>query len=289
VLEGNTLVDGGLTTGPAARGRPAVTFDRARGRVVMFGGSASDSQFAEGSTVDDVLWVWNGQRWERQQPAEARPSGREFTALTFDDNRDVVVMFGGAGVGDCDGVVGGSGASVLCPSVVWEWDGAAWTRKPAVGDVPQARQGHSMVYDEVRQRVLLFGGQTATQTTCDGRAEVTCSTLWSWDGNTWQRLVPRDDEGDGNPPGRSVFLFAFDRARGETVLVSGDTRLLTRTEELNNSNDAALTWIWNGARWRRTSADRLVTSILGGAAWYDPNGSAWWPSAAKAPAMPPRA
>jgi hypothetical protein len=154
--------------------------------------------------------------------------------------------------------------------VVWEWDGVAWTKKEPVGDVPEPRQGHSMVYDEVRQRVLLFGGQTATATTCDGLTEVTCSTLWEWDGTSWRRVVPLDDEGDGNPPGRSLLLLTFDRARGETVLVSGDTRLFTPGADLNPTNDATLTWTWNGTSWRLASRVRQITTILGGASYYDP-------------------
>ena len=51
------------------------------------------------------------------------------------------------------------------------WDGFVWRRVAASGPAPRVH--HAMAYDEVRQRVLLYGGS-------DERT--TFSDFWEWDG-----------------------------------------------------------------------------------------------------------
>ena len=41
----------------------------------------------------------------------------------------------------------------------WVWDGKVWTQRQDIG--PPGRSGHAVVFDTVRQRVMLFGGEIA--------------------------------------------------------------------------------------------------------------------------------
>ncbi|HEB53564.1 MAG TPA: hypothetical protein ENI87_09965, partial [bacterium] len=50
---------------------------------------------------------------------------------------------------------GGYDGSTLAET--WEWDGTDWTLRTGIGS-PGARSHHAMVYDSVRQVVVLFGG-----------------------------------------------------------------------------------------------------------------------------------
>lgn len=80
--------------------------------------------------------------------------------------------------------------------ITWTWDGHDWTEHNAGG--PGARFGTAMVYDELRQVVVLFDGQT-----------------WEWDGVQW---TLRSYSG---PPWRGEHAMAYDSARGVTVLFGG--------------------------------------------------------------------
>ena len=69
----------------------ALAYDSARGRVVLFGGTASLL------TLSDT-WEWNGNVWTRQTPAVSPPA-RIGHALAYDVARGRVVLFGGHGPG----------------------------------------------------------------------------------------------------------------------------------------------------------------------------------------------
>jgi len=73
--------------GPSHRMGHAMVFHRARGKVVLFGGS-SQRDFLPNDT-----WEWDGEDWTRV--ADSGPEPRAFHAMTFDENRGRVVLFGG--------------------------------------------------------------------------------------------------------------------------------------------------------------------------------------------------
>jgi hypothetical protein len=90
-----------------------------------------------------------------------------------------------------------------------------------------------MVYDSVRQRIVLYGGTSSSQF---GGAFL--ADTWEWDGSQWN---PRTV---ANGPGpRSDHSMSFDRRRGVTVLYGGDA--------LVNGNQVlyADTWEWDGQTW----------------------------------------
>lgn len=93
--------------------------------------------------------------------------------MAFDDARGVVVLFGG--------VTSASGGEL---GDTWEWDGAAWTRRPAGG--PIARHGHAMAYFP-QVGVVLHGGVN------DNNGEYYADT-WKWDGVAWWGLAPSTGE-----------------------------------------------------------------------------------------------
>jgi hypothetical protein len=81
--------------------------------------------------------------------------------MAFDAVLGRVVLFGGADATSTPRQL----------SDVWDWDGTTWTeRTPA--ESPAGRQDHAVAYDEARQRLVMFGGQTG----------------W-WQADTWE-LMP---------------------------------------------------------------------------------------------------
>ncbi|MEO7732470.1 MAG: kelch repeat-containing protein, partial [Kofleriaceae bacterium] len=176
-----------VATAPPARTAHAVVYDAARGESVLFGG-------ADGAALDDT-WLWDGATW-RAAVAVVHPTARTGHAMVYDAGRRVVVLLGGVANGaiaadqwQWDGAAWTERTPVSAPPPrhgaalaydvardrvvlfggrddqglredVWEWDGATWReRTPPAGFAPAAREGHAMVYDPRRRRVVVLAGR----------------------------------------------------------------------------------------------------------------------------------
>lgn len=133
------------TGGPALRTGHAMAYDAQRGRIVLFGGKGVGAAPAYPSDT----WEWDGATW--QQASSVGPPGRAELAMAYDSRRRRTILFGGY---HYDSV----SQSEIYPSNMWEWDGQLWVQSTM--PTPPARRGLSMVFDEQRGRVVLFGGST---------------------------------------------------------------------------------------------------------------------------------
>jgi hypothetical protein len=123
---------------PPARWIHRMAFDRARGVVVMYAGASPSALLSD-------VWEWNGTSWT-QRSAGASPA-RYANAMCFDVVQGASLVYGGqSGFGFGDTPLGDT----------WKYDGATWTNLQLAG--PPARTFTKMVYDESRQRAVLFGG-----------------------------------------------------------------------------------------------------------------------------------
>lgn len=97
--------------------------------------------------------------------------------------------------------------------------------------LPSARGNHSMVFDEARHMLLLFGGV--------GNGPEPNNQLWGWDGADWQLLA------DNGPPPRLDAVMVYDAARERTVLFGGQ----------NFPTFYGDTWEWDGVAWTHVTDD----------------------------------
>jgi hypothetical protein len=97
--------------------------------------------------------------------------------------------------------------------------------------IPVARVNHSMVYDEGRGHLLMFGGVT-------GQNGTFLRDLWSWDGAAWELSSETGPPVD--LPGRVLMSMG---PNGEVILFGG-----TR-----GNTFLADTWTWDGAQGSRVS------------------------------------
>ncbi|MCH8267302.1 MAG: hypothetical protein IH846_07285, partial [Acidobacteria bacterium] len=72
----------------------------------------------------------------------------------------------------------------------WVWDGSMWMQRFPLTS-PAARTRHAMVYDSVKNEVVLFGGQG-----CPSKVDA-CGDTWVWNGSNWLQKFPPTD-----PPAR---------------------------------------------------------------------------------------
>jgi len=143
--------------------------------------------------------------WQRMGSVTT-PEGRFLQAVAFDEKRKVVVMFGGAKQQE--------GESAAMPTQeLWEWSPATgvWTLRPPSGAAPSARSGAAMVFDPVRDKMLLFGGR--------GANHYNCEDLWEWDPptGTW---TERSGAGR-HPSARTQQGMVYEASTGKILLYGG--------------------------------------------------------------------
>jgi hypothetical protein len=211
-----------VATIPRARMAHRMAYDSIRDVTVMYGGRVSIFDY------QNETWEWDGQGWTRLNwggpIGDNNPQARGLHSMTFDSQRGLVWMFGGAR---------GNAGNPL--DETWSWDGTTWAiHEPETK--PAARWAHNMVYDSARDRVVLFGG-------LDDSAQSLGDT-WEWDGSDW---TLRSMSG---PSPRADHAMAYDAARGRVVLVGG-------WEAFNSNVPYDDTWEWDGNSWTLVAQSTL--------------------------------
>lgn len=121
------------TTSPTPRLAFAMTYDRSRNAVVVFG---------DGTTNDSDTWELTGSGWT--MTSATGPTARIGTTLAYDARRGSSVLFGGAN------------SQTTYLNDTWEYIGGAWRETTTAA--PSARVGSCSAYDEGINKVIVFGG-----------------------------------------------------------------------------------------------------------------------------------
>jgi N-acetylneuraminic acid mutarotase len=130
------------TSSPPARAAHAIAYDVVRGRTVLFGGQTGPNALAD-------TWEWDGNTWTRIEPKTAPPPARVAHALVYDQKRKKIILFGGTDF-----------ATKQTFNDTWEWDGQNWIEVKTT-TVPEGRFHGTLAFDSKRNRVVLFGGNSA--------------------------------------------------------------------------------------------------------------------------------
>lgn len=186
-------------TFPPRRNASTLLVDRETGRLVMFGCGYQD------------LWAFalgDSTGWTQQPMAGVAPSSSS-SDLVYDSTRNRLLAFAG-------GSVPSRGETI---SDVWAMsldEPRVWTRLGVSGLPPPGRFSFSLIYDPVRDRVLLFGGVYSE--TRSGRMERSVDDLWSLSLRdlSWTHLVPK-----GTPGVRGEASAVYDAARDRMVVFGG--------------------------------------------------------------------
>lgn len=169
--------------------------------------------------------------WNQLYPAVA-PSPRADAAIACFEPTGEVVMVGGA-------------APPVYFQETWRLQGGTWSQVSGPQPTPRLRGG--MVYDSLRQRLVLFGGTDGLGSLLDD--------VWEYDGTAWSHPQP-----PVRPPGRVDHQLAFDRARGVTVLFGGRGAGLLQD-----------TWEWNGTSWSQVAPSTAPQARELGVMAFDPS------------------
>jgi hypothetical protein len=220
-----------------------ITYDSARERAIVFGGTADDGRGALGDT-----WEWDGSGWE-QRTSAASPQPRAQHALAYDVARQRTVLFGGEPQRQ-------NGASGLLNDT-WEWDGDAWTELHP-GASPPPRTRHALVYDQARRRTVLFGGAARA----DGQEGGALGDTWEWDGVTWTQQTAVV-----SPRARAGHVMVYDSTRKRVLLFGGDDNGSFGDEEAQFAN----LWEWDGSTWVEVAVDPFPSARQNPSLAFDPD------------------
>jgi hypothetical protein len=161
-----------------------MTYDAARGQIVLFGGHNNHRGYLRDT------WTWDGTDWTQHLPAHS-PSKRWGVGMAYDSTQARVVLFGGY----FSGHLGDT----------WTWDGTDWTHQSPAHS-PSPRNSMGMAYDSALEQVVVFGGN----------GDAVRGDTWTWDGIDWTQQSPTH-----SPIPRYDTTMAYDEAREQVVLFGG--------------------------------------------------------------------
>lgn len=180
-------------TSPPDRWAASLSYIPATNSMLLFGGANSSN-----AVLSDT-WMWDGTNWTQQFPSVVPPA-RAYSAMDYDAATGDVVMFGGS--------------QLTTPPTflndTWLWNGSLWIpRTPTTS--PSVRAAEALVYDPVRQKIIIFGGAVLV-----GTQKVATNETWEWNGNTWIQMTA------ATPPApRFEAAYAYNVAINRFVVFGG--------------------------------------------------------------------
>jgi hypothetical protein len=225
-----------------------MAYDSNRREALLFGGL-----FPADPSGVEPLWIRKAGSGWRQGPGVG-PRARSLPAGAYDSKRGRFVVYGGL-----------DGAGGTRYGDHWEWDGTAWHEiRSAQGQLPGPRDHHAMVYDPVRERIVLHGGSViiSKYTAASGAEQVSGSVVWyedTWefDGTAWKVF-------SGKGPGtRAHHCMVYDPLRKMTIVAGGVSEDRQR---------GTGTWGWDGVAWRLLADGGPMPRARSRMAFHEPSG-----------------
>ena len=223
-------------TPPSPRRGQSAIYDPGADRMVVFGGNDNVN------VLNDVWAMSLGPApvWTQLAPTGTPPPARFVHRAQYDSARKRMLVFGGQ-----NGTVDLNDVWALTLTGV-----PAWTQVVTAGTPPSARDWPAAVYDPIRDRMVLFGGEDF--------AGVPNSETWALTlagTPTWSQLAPA-----GTPPSARVAPGVYDPTGDRMVMFSG-----TVSDYINDTWALSLA---GGTSW--TQLDPGSPARFNPAAIYDP-------------------
>ncbi len=308
--EAVSVADPGNDGAPAARTFHQMVYDSTRDKAYMFGGSSeidypepgvpeyncgpNNTSLINNKCFYEDLWEWDNVTSDWVVPTitdalgDGNPAARKQHGLVYDEDRDVVILFGGMvelplGTACPDGS-DSYPDDHFTPCFFndhWEWHPGSGEWEKIVfadtgpGNYPEGRAGHGMAYDSHRQTVVMYGGayETPSGTVCPatiseeddsggvlhgqnrcpfaqnwGVGSYEYGDIWEFNGVNWQKVIP--EQGDDGFP-----LVYTDVG----MYYNPDTQRVEMFAGFGAYDFRANIWEWDGTTWAKKNHDTLFT------------------------------
>jgi hypothetical protein len=175
--------------------------------------------FSAGAYLNDVWVLTNANgfggtpTWTQLSPTGSTPTTRELQTTVYDTVNNRMMLYGGFN----------NILSYL--SDVWVLSNAnglggtpTWTQSSTAGNIPQARGGHSAVYDNTNNRMTIFGGRFASTFYLNDVYILSNANGLDGTTSTWTQLIPT-----GVSPGlRFKHTAVYDTTNNRMIIFAGD-------------------------------------------------------------------
>lgn len=201
------------TAGPTPPGRHMHTavYDATNNRVIIFGGHVGPPF---GHVFENDVWVLQNANglggtptWSKLAPAGTPPPVREWHSAIYDAANNRMVVFSGTVLDDEVWVLEHASGLGGTP---------AWSRLVVTGPAPVGRRGHSAVYDEANNRMIVFGGRI-TGGLYPGDVWVLRNANWLGGTPEWLQLSPTGPP----PPAREDHRAVYNAAENKMLVFAG--------------------------------------------------------------------
>lgn len=230
-----------IGSGPIADGGayPAVAFDRATGRAIAFGGIPHTGNVW---ILDHADGLGGTPAWQQLAPAGAAPPARHAHGQSYDPASNRLIVFGGC--------AGGCFPTLNDVWVLTNANGMGGTPEwinlsPPGGPAGRAHPG--VAYDDVTNRLIVFGGQDGGGFGGSTFPEVWILTNANGLGGaaSWQKLAPVG----GPPPGQYGPTVSYDPSTNRLTAFAGAAQgtgaLTNAVWVLDHANGAGGTPVWS--------------------------------------------
>ena len=205
----------------------------ANNRLILYGGKTNSNR-----GFDD-LWEWKDGNWNLIGYGASKRWDHNYVYM---ENSDQIFLFGGRTFLEAQ-----DKKERVDLNDSWIYKNQSWEKLKIIG--PNARSSHSLVYDQKKKRVILFGGRNK---------EDIFEDTWSFDGKKWKKL---DASG---PSQRYGHTLAYDN-KSEIIYLFGGYN----GEKLLNDF-----WMFNGKVWTQLETKEKPSPRMAHSMKFDNNGNA---------------
>ncbi len=221
----------------SVRNAHSMVYHSLESRVYLFGG-------ANEKEVLSNLWILNAGQWENVS-TKNEPTPRTFASMTYDKQSNRIILFGGSQV-----LFGIEPSSQNLLNDTWQFKDGNW-QKIITKNSPMLRAEASMVYDEHRQKIVLFGGYTIQNS-----KYLKLGDTWEFYDNDWHLAS------ETGPSERHGISMAYINENKFVVQFGGST------VDKQYGKSKGETWVWRGEKWSKLEIDQ-PTGIFNSSMIYD--------------------
>ena len=222
----------------SVRNAHSLVYNTDNEKVYLFAGATEKEVLSD-------LWVFNDNNWEKVN-SSIQPDPRTFAALSYDQANKRIIMFGGSRV-----LFGTETSDKNLLNDTWQFKENIW-EKIITKNSPNPRAEASMVYDESRNRLVLFGGYMIKD-----KQYIKLGDTWEFYDNNWQLVS------ETGPSQRHGVAMVYHEEKNKTILFGGSTI------DKQYGDAAGETWQWNGKNWEKLEI-KQPTGVFNSEMVYDP-------------------
>ncbi len=209
----------------SVRNAHSMVYDSGNSQVYLFGGANEKEVLSD-------LWVLGEHQWKKVL-TKNQPSPRTFTSMAYDKQNNRIILFGGSRV-----LFGQKPSSQNLLNDTWQFRGGSW-EKINTSSSPIPRVEASIVYDEHRKRIVLFGGYTIKNS-----EYLKLGDTWEFYNENWHLVS------EGGPSNRHGTSMIYDNKNKYVILFGGST------VDKQYGKSKGETWIWSQEKWNKLEIEQ---------------------------------